>query len=35
MNDIVEDLYTGMVKFTPELNLEGLKIEVDVDDDII
>ena len=35
MNEIVEDLYTGMVKFTPEFNLEGLKIEVEVDDDII
>lgn len=35
MNGIVDDLYTGMVKFTPEFNLEGLKIEVDVDDDII
>jgi len=35
MNDIVDDLYKGLVKFSPEINLEGLKIEVDVDDDII
>jgi hypothetical protein len=35
MNDIIEDLYTGMIKFSPDINLEGLKIEVGLDTDII
>ena len=35
MNDIIEDLYKGMIKFSPDINLEGLKIDIDVDDDII
>ena len=35
MNDIIEDLYKGMMKFSPDINLEGLKIDIDVDDDII
>ena len=35
MNDIIDDLYKGMMKFTPDINLEGLKIDVDIDDDII
>ena len=34
MNDIIEDLYKGMMKFSPDINLEGLKIDIDVDDDI-
>ena len=33
MNDIIDDLYTGMMKFSPEINLEGLKIDVDIDDE--
>ena len=35
MNDIIDDLYKGMMKFTPDINLEGLKIDVDIDEDII
>ena len=35
MNDIIDDLYTGMMKFSPEINLEGLKIDVDIDDDAV
>lgn len=35
MNDIIDDLYTGMKKFAPDINLEGLQIDVDVDEDII
>ena len=35
MNDIIDDLYKGMVKFTPDINLEGLKIDVDIEDDVI
>jgi len=35
MNDIIDDLYKGMMKFAPDINLEGLKIDVDIDDDII
>ena len=35
MNDIIDDLYKGMMKFSPDINLEGLKIDIDVDEDII
>ena len=35
MNDIVDDLYRGLVKFSPEINLEGLSVEVDIDEDVI
>ena len=35
MNDIIDDLYMGMVKFSPDINLEGLKIDVDIEDDVI
>ena len=35
MNDIIDDLYKGMVKFSPDINLEGLKIDVDIEDDVI
>ena len=35
MNDIIDDLYTGMMKYSPEINLEGLKIDVDIDDDAV
>jgi len=24
MNDIIEDLFKGMIKFSPDINLEGL-----------
>lgn len=35
MNDIIDDIYKGMRNFAPDINLEGLKIEVDIDDDVI
>ena len=35
MTDIIDDLYKGMMRFQPEINLEGLKIEVEIEDDII
>ena len=35
MNDIIDDLYTGMIKFAPDINLEGLKIDVDIEDDVV
>lgn len=35
MNDIIDDLYTGMIKFSPDINLEGLKIDVDIEDDVV
>ena len=35
MNDIIDVLYKGMTKFAPEINLEGIKIDIDIDDEII
>ena len=35
MNDIIDDHYTGMMKFSPDINLEGLKIDVDIDEDAV
>ena len=35
MNDIIDDIYKGMRNFAPDINLEGLKIEVEIDDDVI
>ena len=35
MNDIVEDLYKGLNKFAPDINIEGLKIDVEIEDDAI
>lgn len=35
MNDVIDDLHRGIVKFAPDINLEGLKIDVEFDDDII
>ena len=35
MNDIVDQLYKNMTKFSPDINLEGLKIDVETDDDVI
>ena len=34
MMDIIEDLYAGLLKFTPEVTLDGLQIDVDIDDEI-
>ena len=35
MNDIILDIHKGIRSFAPEINLEGLKIEVDIDEDVI
>ena len=35
MNHIIDDLHKGMVKFQPEINLEGLKIDVEIEEDVI
>ena len=35
MNDIVNELKGGLVKFAPDINLEGLKIEMESDKNII
>jgi len=35
MNDIVDELKGGLVKFSPDINLEGLKIEMESDKNII
>ena len=35
MGDIVDKIFKGMVKFNPDINLEGLKIDVEIDEDII
>ena len=34
MNDIIEDLYKDMIKFSPDINVEGLHIEVEIDEEI-
>ena len=33
--DIIKDLYKGLVKFNPDINLEGLKLDVEIDEDVI
>ena len=35
MSDIIDTLHKGMMKFQPDINLEGLKIDIEIDDDII
>ena len=35
MHHIVNELYRSMSRFNPEINLEGLKIDVDIDTDVI
>ena len=35
VHDIIEELYKGLIKFSPEINLDGLKIDVDIDEDVI
>ena len=35
MHNIIEELYGCMAKFNPEINLEGLRIDVDIDNDVI
>ena len=35
MNDIVNELKGGLVNFAPDINLEGLKIEMESDKNII
>ena len=35
MNEIIDDLHRSIMKFSPDINLEGLKIDVDIDDDIV
>ena len=35
MNDIIDELQDGLVNFSPDINLEGLKIEMELDRNII
>ena len=35
MSDIIDDIHNEIMKFSPDINLEGLKIDVDIDEDII
>ena len=35
MNDIVDELNHGLVHFSPDINLEGLKIEMEMDRNIV
>lgn len=35
MNDIIDEVYQGLVKFETDVNLEGLRIELEVDKDLI
>ena len=35
MNDIIDELQDGLVNFSPDITLEGLKIEMELDKNII
>ena len=35
MNEMVDEMYRAQLKFQNDFNLEGLKIDVDFDDDIV